>query len=74
MKKESLKLFDAMAILKDMPEKKVVFGQVGTIVELLDKDVFEVEFTSKDGETISEFAVNAEDLIRLHHELMLTGK
>ena len=44
MKKESLKLFDTVAILKDISEKKVVFGQVGTIVEELETDVFEVEF------------------------------
>lgn len=69
MKKESLKLFDTVAILKDLPDKKVVFGQVGTIVELLSDEVFEVEFADKSGETISEFAVKSEDLMLLHYEL-----
>jgi hypothetical protein len=69
MKKEPLKLFDTVAILKDLPEKKVVFGQVGTIVELLSDGVFEVEFADKFGETISEFAVKSEDLMLLHYEL-----
>lgn len=69
MKKEALKLFDTVAILKDLPEKKVVFGQVGTIVELLSDGVFEVEFADKFGETISEFAVKSEDLMLLHFEL-----
>ncbi|MFN0049071.1 MAG: DUF4926 domain-containing protein [Cytophagales bacterium] len=69
MKKELLKLFDTVAILKDLPENKVVFGQVGTIVELLSDEVFEVEFADKFGETISEFAVKSEDLMLLHYEL-----
>ena len=69
MKKEKLKLFDVVAILKDYPDKKVVFGQVGTIVEELQDGVFEVEFANKSGETISEFAVKSEDLILLHYEM-----
>jgi hypothetical protein len=69
MKKEPLKLFDTVAILKDIPNKKVVFGQVGTIVEILSEGVFEVEFADKLGETISEFAVKSEDLMLLHYEL-----
>lgn len=70
MKKDSLKLFDTVAILKDMPEKKVVYGQVGTVVEVLADDVFEVEFADKNGETIAEFAIRSKDLMILHHELV----
>jgi hypothetical protein len=69
MKREALNVLDTVAILKDLPEKKVVFGQVGTIVEKLSEEVFEVEFANKLGETISEFAVKAEDLMRLHYSL-----
>lgn len=69
MKKEKLSLFSTGAILKDLPENKVVFGQVGTIVELLDEETFEVEFTDKQGQTISEFAVKQDDLMLLHHDL-----
>jgi hypothetical protein len=69
MKRENLKLYDTVAILKDLPEKKVVFGQVGTIVEELAEGVFEVEFANKFGETISEFAVKSEDLMLLHYEM-----
>lgn len=67
MKKEKIKLYDTVAILKDLPEKKVVFGQVGTIVEELAEGVFEVEFANKLGETIAEFAVKNEDLMLLHN-------
>ena len=74
MKNEKLKLFDTVAILKDMPDKKVVLGQVGTIVEELDGEYFEVEFADKNGETISEFAVKADDLMLLHYEMEFVGK
>ena len=71
MKAEHLKLLDTVAILKDLPEKKVVFGQVGTIVEKLAEDVYEVEFADKFGETIAEFAIKKEDLMLLHYEMEL---
>jgi hypothetical protein len=73
MKTEKLKLLDTVAILKDLPEKKVVFGQVGTIVERLTEDVFEVDFADKFGETIAEFAVKKEDLMLLHYEMELAS-
>ena len=72
MKKEKLKLYDTVAILKDLPEKKIVFGQVGTIIEELAGGVFEVEFADKLGETIAEIAVPSEDLMRLHYEMEFT--
>jgi hypothetical protein len=69
MKKEPLKVFDTVAILTDRPDRKVVFGQVGTIVEELKSGVFEVEFADKYGETISQFAIKSEDLMLLHYEM-----
>jgi hypothetical protein len=69
MKKEALKLFDTVAMLKDIPENKVVKGQVGTIVEEHRNGVFEVEFADKDGQTIASFAVNEAELMLLHFEM-----
>lgn len=69
MKESKIGLFSIVAILKDSPENKVVSGQVGTIVELLDNETFEVEFTDKKGQTISEFTVKQADLMLLHHDL-----
>lgn len=74
MKKEKLKLLDIVAILRDVPEKRIVFGQVGTITEELGNNVFEVEFANKGGETISEFAVRSVDLMLLHYEMVYAGK
>jgi hypothetical protein len=74
MRTEKLKVLDTVAILKDLPEKKVVFGQVGTIVEELGNNVFEVEFADRHGKTISEFAVPAADLMLLHFEMEYSSR
>lgn len=51
------KLLDVVALLRDIPEKKLMNGQVGTIVEHLDDTLFEVEFINKNGETITSLPV-----------------
>lgn len=67
----SLKLLDIVALLKDIPDEKLVKGQVGTVVEELDKEVYEVEFTNKRGETITSLALTNEELMLLHFEVEL---
>ncbi|MFP5041582.1 DUF4926 domain-containing protein [Parasediminibacterium sp. JCM 36343] len=57
--------------MKGLPRKKVVYGQVGTLVEELQPNIFEVEFTNKHGETISSFAVKSDELLLLHFEMEL---
>jgi hypothetical protein len=39
-----MKTLDTVALRRSIPEKKLVKGQVGTIVEKLDRDTYEVEF------------------------------
>lgn len=73
MRKEPIKLFDSVALLKDLQEHELVFGQAGTVVEFLKNDVFEVEFANKKGETIAEIALKAEDLMLLHCEKEATS-
>ncbi len=66
---KTFKLLDVVALLKSIPEKKLVVGQVGTIVEELGNGTFEVEFIDNDGETIAIIGVEEQDLLRLHYEL-----
>lgn len=66
--KASLKLLDTVALLKEIPDAKLVKGQVGTIVEGLDEEVYEVEFTDKRGETIASLALTHEELMLLYFE------
>jgi hypothetical protein len=58
---------DVVALLTDIPEQGLVRGQVGTVVERLADDVFEVEFVDDDGQTYAELAISAEQLLVLHH-------
>jgi hypothetical protein len=66
--KNKVKLLDVVALTEDLPERKLERGQVGTVVEVLAPDVFEVEFTDNDGRTYAELAVKEEKLLVLHYE------
>jgi hypothetical protein len=61
-----MELLAEVAVLKDMPEKGLVRGQVGTVVELLAPFVAEVEFNDDQGHTYAMAALRSEELIRLH--------
>jgi hypothetical protein len=60
------RLLDVVALLVDLPTLRLVRGQVGTIVELLD-GAYEVEFSDDEGRTYAELAVPADQLLVLHH-------
>lgn len=62
-----MELLSEVAVLKDMPEKGLVRGQVGTIVELLAPSVAEVEFNDDSGRTYAMAALRPDELIRLYH-------
>jgi hypothetical protein len=62
-----VRLLDVVALTADMPEHGLVRGQVGTVVELLAPDVFEVEFSDNEGRTYASVSVRCEQLMPLHH-------
>lgn len=66
MKKRKIKVLEAVALTEDMPSRKLRAGEVGTVVELLGPDVYEVEFCDDNGETYAEFALRAGQIIALH--------
>ena len=47
-----MKLLDTVALIEDIPELKIYRGQVGTIVEEYEPDVFEVEFSDIKGTNV----------------------
>ena len=59
---------DVVALTDDLPQRGLVRGQVGTIVESLAPDVFEVEFCDNDGRAYAMLALKARQLMLLHHE------
>ena len=63
-----INLLDVVALTEDLPGRKLRRGQVGTVVELLAPDVFEVEFTDNDGRAFATLALKAKQLLVLHYE------
>lgn len=62
------KLLDVVALLNDAPDEKLVRGQVGTVVEELGGDAFEVEFSDNEGRAYAILALRADQVLVLHHE------
>jgi hypothetical protein len=63
-----IELLSAVALLEDVPEKNLMRGQVGTVVESLASGVYEVEFSDDSGRTYASLALGVDQLMRLHHE------
>ena len=63
-----IELLSVVALLEDIPDKDLLRGQVGTVVETLAPGVFEVEFSDGHGQTYATRALRADQLMRLHHE------
>lgn len=66
--KQNLELLDTVALTEDLPERNLEQGEVGTIVEQLGTDVYEVEFSDDSGQTYAEFALRKDQLILLHNQ------
>jgi hypothetical protein len=64
------KLLDVVALLEDLPERSLVRGQVGTIVEALSAGVFEVEFSDNEGRSYATLALREKQFLVLHHEVV----
>ena len=67
--KHQIKILDVVALLKDMPENKLKKGQVGTVVELLDDHVFEIEFSDKTGKALAILPIKDRNLLLLKYEM-----
>jgi len=63
-----INILDVVALTADLPEKGLLRGQVGTIVETLSPGVFEVEFSDDSGRTYAELAVRENQLMVLHYQ------
>jgi len=68
MPKRKIKVLDTVALLEDLPERKLKHGEVGTVVEIVAPDVHEVEFCDDDGQTYAELALRGDQLIALHNQ------
>ena len=66
--KDSFDLLDVVALTADLPEKGLTRGQVGTIVEKLGAEVYEVEFSDDEGRTSASLALRSHQMLVLHYK------
>jgi len=59
---------DVVALTADLPDRRLVRGQVGTVVERLAAGVYEVEFCDEAGRTYAQLALHADQLMVLRYE------
>jgi len=60
-------LFDVVALLAPLPEQGVARGQVGTVVEQLDKKTVLVEFSDEQGQAYAVAPCARSNLLVLHY-------
>ena len=60
-----LKPTAAVALLQDVPAQNLSRGMVGTVVETLAPDVFEIEFSDNDGRCYAMAALKRDALLEL---------
>lgn len=73
MQTTSVKLLDVIALLDDKPALGLSSGQVGTVVEVLAPEVFEVEFCDSEGRTLGFAELRRADFLVLRHEPALAA-
>ncbi len=66
-RKKSIRLLDTVALVEDLPDRKLKRGEVGTVVEILAPGVYEVEFCDDEGQTYAELALRGDQLVPLHN-------
>jgi len=66
--KDSIKLLDVVALTEDLPREGLFRGQVGTVVEILAPDVYEVEFSDEQGQAYAMKALKSFQLMVLHYK------
>ena len=62
-----MKFGDVVALLDDVPERALVSGQVGTVVELLDETSLLVEFSDDEGRAYAIAPFLPSQLLVLQH-------
>jgi hypothetical protein len=66
-------MHDVVALLADIPDRLLRRGQVGTVVEELSPDIYEVEFSDDDGRTYATLALRVDQFIVLHYQAASAG-
>ena len=64
---QPLRSTTVVALLEDVPAKNLSRGMVGTVVETLAPDVFEVEFSDNDGRCYAMAVLKRDVLLELQY-------
>ena len=67
LNRHNIKLLDVVALTQGLPARNLARGQVGTVVEELAPDAFEVEFSDDQGRTYASLALQPHQLLVLHY-------
>ncbi len=59
---------DVVALTEDIPEHELRRGQVGTVIESLRSDMFEIEFVDNDGRTYATLPLKSKQLLVLYYQ------
>jgi hypothetical protein len=62
-----MNILDVVALTKNLPDLGLHKGQVGTIIEVYEPTVFEVEFVDLNGKTYAVETLNANQLMQLYY-------
>lgn len=62
-----IELLGVVALTVDLPDRGLLRGQVGTVVEILGSGAYEVEFSDDDGATYEQVPLREEQLLVLHY-------
>jgi hypothetical protein len=62
-----MRLLDVVALTENLPDLGLYKGQVGTIIEVYEPTVFEVEFVDLNGKTYAVETLDASQLMQLYY-------
>lgn len=65
---QEIRVLDVVALTEDIPDRGLLRGQVGTVVESLGPGVVEVEFVDNDGRTYAVLPLKSSQLLVLHYQ------
>ncbi len=65
---DEIKLLDVVALTENLQSEGLRRGEVGTVVEIWNDGVFEIEFSDVTGKAYAFAAVPAEKLMKLFYE------
>ncbi len=63
-----IRMLDVVALTEDVPDQRLVRGQVGTVVEALAGGEFEVEFSGEDGRAYALLPLRSRQLMVLRYQ------